>query len=104
MSPIFIIAWVLSVAFSVLISVGILTYIRRTWQQIRLDSDESRDDQLLDGIDRIQTQLYMVTERLADIERQLAPGDDQALLQGGAPATQPDDNDGTKASDTRGVR
>ena len=100
MSPIFIIAWVLSVAFSVLIGVGILTYIRRTWQQIRLDSDESRDDRLLDGIDQLQTQLHMVTERLVDIERQLAAGDDQALLQEGAPAMQQDDNDRTKADDT----
>ena len=83
MPPIFIVAWVMSTALTLLIGVGIVTYIRRTWQQIRLDSDESRDDRLLDGIDQLQTQLYMVAERLGEIERQLSGGDGQARLQSG---------------------
>ena len=72
MSPIIIVAWVLSVAFTALIGAGVVTYIRRTWQLIKSHSDETAHDRLLDGIDQLQTQLYMVAERLGEIERQLA--------------------------------
>lgn len=74
MSGIFIVVWLLSGLFSVLVGVGIITYIRRTWQQIRLDSDNPRHDQLLDGIDQLQTQLYLVNERLRKMEEELAGG------------------------------
>ena len=72
MSLIIIVVWMLSAGFMVLVTAGIVTYIRRTWQQIRLDSDGSHHEQLLDGIDHLQTQLYMVAERLGEIERRIA--------------------------------
>ena len=81
MSSFFIVAWVLSVGFTVLIAAGIVTYIRRTWQQIRDDSDGSHHEQLLDGIDQLQTQLYMVTERLGEIERLIAIRGDSPIPQ-----------------------
>lgn len=72
MSLIFVIAWVLSVAFSVLVAAAVVTYIRRTWQQIGADAEGGAHDLLLDGIDRLETRLYMVTERLDGIEQRIA--------------------------------
>ena len=73
MDLIFVVASILSVTFTLLIAAGVFTYVRRTWQQIRSDSDGSTHQQLLDGVDQLQTQLYMVLERLEQIEGQL-PG------------------------------
>lgn len=72
MEPIFVLAWVLSVAFTLLIAAGVVTYIRRTWQLMGSHDDLREDDRVLDGIDQLQTQLYIVMERLGEIERQLA--------------------------------
>lgn len=82
--PIFILAWVFSLAFTLLIGVGVLTYVRRTWQQIRSEEDGSAQERLLDGIDQIQTQLYMMGERLDRLERRLEGGDE-----GGEPRLSP---------------
>lgn len=76
-SPLFLLAWVVSIGFTVLVAAGILTYVRRTWQQIRADQDGSPHERLLDGLDQIQTQLYMLGERLERLERRLEHGDEE---------------------------
>ena len=72
MSMVVVLWWILSAAFTLLIGAGVVTYIRRTWQLIRSHSDESELDRVLDGIDQVQTQLYMISERLSEVERHVA--------------------------------
>ena len=71
----FLLAWILSAAFTVLIGAGIVTYLRRTWQLIRAEGEGSWQSQLLDSIDQVQTQLYSMSERLERLEQRLSPGD-----------------------------
>ena len=75
MSFVFVIAWVISAVFTILIGVGIVTYIRRTWQLMRAEEDGSSQDRTLDTLDQIQTQLYSMSERLGRLERRLHSGD-----------------------------
>jgi hypothetical protein len=75
MSILFVLAWVFSAVFTILIGAGVITYVRRTWQLIKADEDGSPQEQLLDSLDQIQTQLYSVSERLGRLERQLEAGD-----------------------------
>lgn len=88
MSFVFVLAWVFSAVFTILIGAGIITYIRRTWQLMRADDDGSPQDQLLDTLDQIQTQLYSVSERLTRLERRLegGDGDEQPRLSAGPDA------------------
>lgn len=83
MSYVFVIAWVASVVFTILIGAGIITYIRRTWQLMRAAEDGSSQDQVLDTLDQIQTQLYSVSERLGRLEHRLDSGDEQQRLSSG---------------------
>ena len=75
MNLFFLLAWILSAAFTVLIGAGIVTYLRRTWQLIRAEGEGSWQSQLLDSIDQVQTQLYSMSERLERLEQRLSPGD-----------------------------
>jgi uncharacterized protein YlxW (UPF0749 family) len=75
LSFVFVIAWIFSVLFTILIGAGIITYVRRTWQLMQAGEDGSSQDQLLDSLDQIQTQLYSVSERLGRLERRLDSGD-----------------------------
>ena len=74
---VFILMFILSVAFSGLVGVALLTYVRRTWQLIRAESDRSIQHQILDGIDQIQTRMDLVSGRLKGLERALLPGPDR---------------------------
>lgn len=71
---VFILMFIMSVAFSGLVGVALLTYVRRTWQLIRAESDQSIQHQILDGIDQLQTRMDLVSERLDGLERTLLPG------------------------------
>lgn len=72
MNVVFLVMWVVSIAFSAVIGLAAITYIRRTWQQIRAEADGSAHDRLLDGIDHLENQMHLVAERLSSLERQLA--------------------------------
>ena len=71
MNLIFIVMWVASIAFSVLIGAAALTYIRRTWQLIRAEEDDPTRDRLLDGIDHLENQMHLVAQRLGSLEERL---------------------------------
>jgi hypothetical protein len=88
----FIVAWVMSIGLMVLVAAGVVTYIRRTWQQIASHTDESVEDRILDGLDQLQTQLYMLSERLERIERRLGEGEGDGAhrLPGSADPAPPD--------------
>ena len=60
--------WLASVAFGVIAAAAMVTYVRRSWQLMRADEDGSRHDRILDGIDRMDTRLEAISERLARIE------------------------------------
>ena len=77
----FILMFIMSVAFSGLVGVALLTYVRRTWQLIRAESDHSPQHQILDGIDQLQTRMDLVSERLDGLERALLPGPAQRELE-----------------------
>ena len=72
MNLIFIVMWVVSLAFSVVVGAAALTYIRRTWQLIRSDADGSAQERILDGVDHLETQMHLVAERLGALESRLA--------------------------------
>ena len=86
---VFVLAWVLSVGFSVLVAAGIITYIRRTLQLMRAEQDGSPQERMLDGIDHVQTQLYLLSERMERMERHLAAGES-----GDAPLLEPEAGEG----------
>lgn len=71
MNAIFFIIWFVSFAMSVIIGAAAITYIRRTWQLIRSENDDPTSDRLLDGIDRLETQLFSMSERLARMEERM---------------------------------
>ena len=110
MNLVFIVMWVVSIAFSAVIGVAALTYIRRTWQLIRAEDDHPTRDRLLDGMDHLENQMHLVAERLAKMEAQLAEldarleptgpraslpvgGDRASLPDAGDPASLPDAGD-----------
>ena len=74
-SFVFVLAWILSIGFTLLIGAGVITYIRRTWQLIRADSDGSAQERILDGVDQLQSQLYAISDRLDRLESRLEPAD-----------------------------
>jgi hypothetical protein len=76
-------AFALSLGFSGLVAVALISYIRRTWQTIRSESDHSIDHQILDGIDQIQTRLDLLAERMDGMERALLPGPSRQELSEG---------------------
>jgi hypothetical protein len=68
---------VVSVAFSGIVGVAAFTYVVRTWQVIRRGGRaDPRDDRILDGIDHLQNQMYLVNQRLDRLERGLLPEPD----------------------------
>ncbi len=72
----------LSLAFSGIVGVALLTYVRRTWQLIRAESDHSIQHQILDGIDQLQTRLDLISERMDGLEGLLPPGVSEQELEG----------------------
>ena len=77
---VFVVAWVMSIVFSVLVAAAIVTYVTRTWQQIRADRDGSVQRQLMDSLDQVQIQLSSVSERLQRMESRIeAPADSDLL-------------------------
>lgn len=60
--------------FFALFALMMLTYVRRTWQQIRRDDAEAGEDGLLDAVDRLETQLRIVNDRLERLERKRLDG------------------------------
>lgn len=67
----FLVAWLLSGAVTALIGAVAITYVRRTWQLIRADEDESAQERILDGIDELQVRLYGIQERLTELDERL---------------------------------
>ena len=64
----FVVMWVLSVVFSGLVGVALITYVRRTWQLIRADQDGSVHHRILEGVDEIQMRMDLLAERLERLE------------------------------------
>ena len=91
MNIVFLVMWVVSIAFSAVIGLAAITYIRRTWQLIRAEDDDSSRDRLLDGMDHLENQMHLVAERLGRLEGRLAdldarfgePENRRALPEGG---------------------
>ena len=67
------IMWLGSVTFGVIAAAAMVTYVRRTWQLTRADEDGSNLEQILDGIERLETRLDLLGERLSVIESGEAP-------------------------------
>ena len=73
----FVIIWLLSGLFTTVMGAALLTYVVRTWQQIRSDREGSTGERILDGIDQLRVQLAAMNERLASLEQEwLPPGND----------------------------
>ena len=79
----FILMFILSIAFSGLVGVALLTYVRRTWQLIRAESDRSIQHRILDGIDQLQTRMDLLSDRLDGLDGSLPSGASQRELEGG---------------------
>ena len=80
----FILMFILSIAFSGLVGVALLTYVRRTWQLIRAESDRSVQHQILDGIDQLQTRMDLLSDRLDGLEGSLpSPASRREIEEGG---------------------
>jgi len=63
-------------ALSVIAGAAMVTYVRRTWQQIRLDDDVGAQQRVLDGMERIETRLEALRERLDRMDEQrIGPGE-----------------------------
>ncbi len=76
MSPFFVItACGVSLVFTALVGVGLVTFVRRTWQLVRSGEDQSTQAQILDGLDQVQTRLYSMSERLGRLEQRLEAAD-----------------------------
>ena len=90
----FVLLTLISLGFSGLVAVGIITYIRRTLQVMGRERDGSPVDRMLDELDRVQIQLEAANERLRRLERgmldvrgELPPGES------GAPESEEDPSD-----------
>lgn len=68
-----IVMWMGSITLGVIAAAAMVTYMRRTWQLIGEDEDGSTQQQILDGIDQIDTRLQAMTERLERLERPALP-------------------------------
>jgi hypothetical protein len=79
--PFFLLLWLLSLAMTVLVGIGLVTYIRRNWRGSRLDPAEERAAQILDGIDRIELRLTAMSERIERLEGRVGEGEGE----GGSP-------------------
>jgi len=92
MDPIFIVAFVVSLAFSGVVAATMITYVARTWQLMRSERDGSLQSEVLDRLDQIETRL----ELLLDRDNAIAPWGQERRLEDGAPAdeSQGDDRDG----------
>lgn len=77
-SILIVLVWLGSISFGCIAAAAMVTYVRRTWQLIQFDEEGSSQQQLLDGIDRLETQLQAMSERLHKLEER-----DQFLLGGG---------------------
>lgn len=75
-NPIFIVMWVLSAVFTLLVATALGAYIIRSWQKIRAPDDDALDNRILDHLDQMQTQLYSMSERIQRMEQRmmLPPG------------------------------
>ena len=98
MNLVFVLAWIFSVLGSLLLGAVAITYVRRTWQLIRAEEDDPTRERLLDGLDHLETQIHLVSQRLgtmedrlAGIERGLTSPDDEPA----EPALPPGDPSGT---------
>ena len=60
--------WLGSIVFGCIAAATMVTYMRRTWQVIREGERGSTHDQLMDGIDRIETRLEAMSDRLERLE------------------------------------
>lgn len=76
-----ILMFLLSAAFSGLLGVALITYVRRTWQLIRAESDDSVQRRILDGIDQLHARMDLVSDRLDRVEGLLTPGPSQPGLE-----------------------
>ena len=77
-SIVIVLVWLGSISVGCIAAAAMVTYVRRTWQLIQLDEEGSSQQQLLDGIDRLETQLQAMSDRLHKLEER-----DQFLLGGG---------------------
>ena len=75
-----ILAFLLSLAFSGILVAALLTYIRRTWQLIRGESDGSIQHRILDGVDQLHVRMDLLQEGMERLERGLQAGDDPPIL------------------------
>lgn len=74
----FIVFPILGVVTSVGIAMVVVLMAIRSWHQLRSGDDETRDDELLDGIERLEVQLGALSRRLARLEQAaLPPADDE---------------------------
>ncbi|MBM4184494.1 MAG: hypothetical protein FJ207_09730 [Gemmatimonadetes bacterium] len=63
-------------ALSVIAGAAMVTCVRRTWQQIRLDDDVGTHQRVLDGMERIETRLEALKERIDRMDEQrIGPGE-----------------------------
>lgn len=60
-----------SLGFSGLVAVALVTYIRRTWQVMRSQELGSAHGRLLDAMDQLHLQNHMMMERLERLDRGL---------------------------------
>ncbi len=71
-----VVMWLASVTVGVIAAAAMVTYVRRTWQQMRLDEKGPAHEEILDGIERIEVRLSAMSERIERIERErLPPGE-----------------------------
>jgi hypothetical protein len=63
-----ILAFLLSISFSGLVAFALITYIRRTWQVIRSEEVGSIQYRIVDELEQIRTQNYLLAERLERME------------------------------------
>lgn len=80
-SSVFIVlAFLLSLGFSGILAVALLTYIRRTWQLMQGERDGSIQHRILDGVDQLHVRMDLLQERLEHLEKALQDGDDTLEL------------------------
>ena len=65
--------WLGSITLGCIAAAAMVTYVRRTWQLIRVDEEGSSHRQLMDGIDQLETRFQAMSERLERLERSELP-------------------------------